>query len=106
LISVALFTQWTDYKKGATDMNTLRSEKFTDSKPKTSKITTTLYDLLDSINANLRGPQYTDKVPIQDDKFDLAALTVEQMFDSGQIKFKNPQKIIGYFNDSYLLNEI
>jgi hypothetical protein len=86
-------------------MNALRAAEFIDTKPKTSKITTTLYDLLDGINSKLLGPQYLGKEPIQDDTFNLAALAVEQMFKAGQIKFKNPQTIKGCFNDIYLLEE-
>lgn len=86
-------------------MNTLRTEEIINTKPKTSKITTTLYDLLDGFNSRVLGPQYTGREAIPDDTFDLAALALDQMFETGQIKFKNPQTVKGYFKKIYLLEE-
>lgn len=87
-------------------MDTLRTTECILKKPKTAKIITTLYDLLDGINTKILGPQYSSEEPIQDDKFDLATRTVKQMFETGQIKFMNLQTIKGYFTEVDFLKNI
>jgi hypothetical protein len=86
-------------------MNTLRTEELINKKRKTSKITTTLYALLDGFNSKLLGPHYTGREPIPDDTLDLASLALNQMFQAGQIKFMNPQAVKGFFKEIYLLEE-
>jgi hypothetical protein len=90
----------------AGEMDRLRTADCIVIKPKTTKITTTLYDLLVGINAKILSPQDSSKESIQGDKVDLAALTVKQMFETGQIKFMNSQTIKGYFTEINIIKDI
>jgi len=60
--------------------------------------TTTLYDLMEEIDAQQISPQkdpgsYTIKEPAENGRFSPVAEKVFQMFESGQIRFKNLQDV-------------
>jgi hypothetical protein len=82
-------------------MNTYRATEFIDTKSKTTKVTTTLYDLLTKFNSNYLGPQWelAGQEPVDDGRLASATKKVDRMFRSGRIRFENPPTIKKYFND-------
>jgi hypothetical protein len=78
-------------------MNAFKATETLSTRSRTLR-TTTLYDLLNELNTKFFGPQwehitYTSKEPLEDGHLSLAAQKVNQMFESGQIKFKKSQSI-------------
>ena len=85
-------------------MNTCRTAESMDTCWGTRKVTTTLYDLLSGIDSNILGLQREGpgKELMDDNQITFLTEKVDQMFESGQIRFKDPQKVARYFNDIIL----
>jgi hypothetical protein len=83
-------------------MNACRATDILGAGTKTSGTNTTLYDLLDDLNTEIFGPEwehlhYHGKESMEEGPYSLAAEKVMKMFEDGQIRFKNPQKVQKYF---------
>jgi hypothetical protein len=80
-------------------MNACRATESLRIGPKILKTTTTLYDLIDDLNTKFFGPQWEDVTYSgkesmgEDGHFTLATRKVDQMFESGRIRFKKPYSI-------------